>query len=729
MFGAEGGVLAALVAAGFGAFVTALGSGLALGLTLRALAARRGAHWAERARQAAAARQSVGTATFMTACMFATVYAARFAHGGVALASLTGCVLAGMPAAFVVERACVARPHTAGAWLRARTGLLLLLFPHLTATVVLALLVPYALGMGSVAGLLLAALVTLAAVRGVPLRLAQALGLARPGGPRLEALVAAAAAQAGVQAPRVVRLTLPSANAYAWPLPRVVGVTERALETLDDAELSVVLAHELAHLTESRAVAWARSAAAFSLVPLVLLRPLLASRHFLATGALLLGIVVVLRLVRTLAQRMEQRADRAGKHAEVEPGAYARALARLYEANAMPAVMPGRARAHPHLYDRLVAADVTPDWPRPAPPPLAASRIVAFVCVALALALVTFAGCAPAEAAQGARSVIVACGTAHGCDLASDGTVRCWGDGTRGQLGSGRFESSATPVPVPGLTEVTDLAAGGDTTCAVTRAGALWCWGQNHHGQLGDGTLADAATPRSVPGLPPVRRVSLGYAHTCALGVDGAAFCWGFNGTGAIAEDGARSIATPTRVFEGVDVASLVAGAVSTCVVDARGRATCAGDTATLPPGPREAVHALVLAAEWSCFAGDAGLRCFGLAPGGSRDTLPAEGALYAELDAAHASGSAFDHACVVTGDGRAHCLGKNEAGQLSGPMARGPEPVPVALPGPVTSVAVGFTHSCAVVGGRTFCWGDDTSGQLGTGDGVTSLDPMPIPR
>jgi serine/threonine-protein kinase len=59
--------------------------------------------------------------------------------------------------------------------------------------------------------------------------------------------------------------------------------------------------------------------------------------------------------------------------------------------------------------------------------------------------------------------------------------------------------------------------------------------------------------------------------------------------------------------------------------------------------------------------------------------------------------------------------------------MARSPLPVPIALPGPVTSVAVGFTHSCAVVGGRTFCWGDDAAGQLGTGEGITSLDPMPV--
>jgi hypothetical protein len=507
----------------------------------------------------------------------------------------------------------------------------------------------------------------------------------------------------------------------------MVGVTERALETLDDAELGVVLAHEVAHVAEPRAVAWARAIAPLALTPLVLLRPLLAGGRFLAPFALLFGIVAVLFAARALARRMELRADRAGKHAEVEPGAYARALARLYEANAVPAVMPGRARAHPHLYDRLVHAGVTPDWPRPAPPSLTASRIVAFFTVGLAVCIAFATGCAPAETQATGQTIAVACGAAHTCDLATVGTVRCWGDGARGQLGSGTFDSAPTPQRIPDLANVVDLAAGGDTTCAVTRAGELWCWGQNHHGQLGDGTLEARALPRRVEGLPPVRRVSLGYAHACALDVAGAAHCWGFNGTGTILPDGPRSIAAPTRVFADVTIASLVAGAVSTCAVDVRGTASCAGDAAALPPGPVEGVRGLVLTAEWSCFAQDEGLRCFGLQPGGSRERLPDAGAVLGALDVAWTSGGGFDHACVVTTNGAVHCLGKNDAGQLSGPMARGPLPVPVALPGAARGVAVGFAHTCAIVGAQTYCWGDDAAGQLGTGEGVTSLDPMPI--
>jgi hypothetical protein len=52
----------------------------------------------------------------------------------------------------------------------------------------------------------------------------------------------------------------------------------------------------------------------------------------------------------------------------VDKVVYAQALERLYEINQTPAVMPRRAtKIHPDLYDRMIAAGVTPDYPKPAP--------------------------------------------------------------------------------------------------------------------------------------------------------------------------------------------------------------------------------------------------------------------------------------------------------------------------------------------------------------------------
>lgn len=43
-----------------------------------------------------------------------------------------------------------------------------------------------------------------------------------------------------------------------------------------------------------------------------------------------------------------------------------RALTRLYQDNLVPAII-AKKHTHPDLYDRLLAAGVTPDFPKPAP--------------------------------------------------------------------------------------------------------------------------------------------------------------------------------------------------------------------------------------------------------------------------------------------------------------------------------------------------------------------------
>lgn len=70
--------------------------------------------------------------------------------------------------------------------------------------------------------------------------------------------------------------------------------------------------------------------------------------------------------IERLGHAMEIRADKIARTYEGEPGVYARALARIYEDNLVPAVTE-RLQTHPHLYDRLVSAGVTPDHPRPEP--------------------------------------------------------------------------------------------------------------------------------------------------------------------------------------------------------------------------------------------------------------------------------------------------------------------------------------------------------------------------
>jgi hypothetical protein len=47
----------------------------------------------------------------------------------------------------------------------------------------------------------------------------------------------------------------------------------------------------------------------------------------------------------------------------------------------MLAVMPRKRMPHPHLYDRLVIAGITPDFPRPKPPARWGSKVAMLLIV------------------------------------------------------------------------------------------------------------------------------------------------------------------------------------------------------------------------------------------------------------------------------------------------------------------------------------------------------------
>ena len=95
-------------------------------------------------------------------------------------------------------------------------------------------------------------------------------------------------------------------------------------------------------------------------------------------------------------------------------------------------------------------------------------------------------------------------------------------------------------------------------------------------------------------------------------------------------------------------------------------------------------------------------------------------------------------HTCGVTTSGAAFCWGSNSSGQLGGSAASQCETdyygsgVPcsttaVAVAGGLTFAAVsaGTSHTCGLTtGGAAYCWGDNAQGQLGNGSTTSSGTP-----
>jgi Zn-dependent protease with chaperone function len=198
--------------------------------------------------------------------------------------------------------------------------------------------------------------------------IASRLALVKPVPERVQAIIdqVAGKMQIAVRSAWTVRSS--NANALAIPHTRDLIFTERALAILPEDELAAVCAHELGHLAESKASQLLRFLASLFLLPWLFLRPLWVAFGPGALGILLVSTVILWWLIRWLGKRLEIRADAAALANQGEAGVYARALARLYEDNQTPAVLPERRQIHPNLYDRLLAAGVTPDYPRPAVP-------------------------------------------------------------------------------------------------------------------------------------------------------------------------------------------------------------------------------------------------------------------------------------------------------------------------------------------------------------------------
>ena len=94
-------------------------------------------------------------------------------------------------------------------------------------------------------------------------------------------------------------------------------------------------------------------------------------------------------------------------------------------------------------------------------------------------------------------------------------------------------------MTVPGLSNVEEVSAGFHTM-ARTTAGEVWAWGDGRFGAVGTGVVVEQLTPVKVPGLPPIGDIAAGGSHSLAMASDGTVWAWGWAESGQIG-DGAFS--------------------------------------------------------------------------------------------------------------------------------------------------------------------------------------------
>lgn len=339
-------------------------------------------HWTQRARLLADARGARTIQLWLIPALVCLVNASLVRHApwaGVLVSAVAGTLLGSYPMDRETLDGLGFRP-----WLREVFAALCYRLAGVGWVAVCALLMPQEFNLWT---LMLTALFWLgqyALMAGLLFQLLRLIGTIRPASPKLSALVDRANESVRAQIRRVEMLHVSAANALAHPLTGDVFFTPKTLQVLSDEEIVAVAAHELGHLKENRTTIASRVITSSMLFPFIFARPIYAEWGGQGLAVLACAGAGIFLFQRTVTRNAEPPADNAAITAQ--PATFAHALEKLHVANLAPAVSGHRyAATHPELYDRMIKAGVTPDYPRPKPP-----SGHSFTVVAMALLVVFF---------------------------------------------------------------------------------------------------------------------------------------------------------------------------------------------------------------------------------------------------------------------------------------------------------------------------------------------------
>lgn len=292
----------------------------------------------------------------------------------------------------------------------------------------------------------------------------------------------------------------------------------------------------------------------------------------------------------------------------------------------------------------------------------------------------------------------------------------CWGENGNGQLGINSTTDQSVPTAVytagvlSGLT-IKSIYAGYTHTCAIASNDAAYCWGLNNYGQLGDNSVTQRTAPVLVSGgltwkaLAPSHSYSARH-HTCGITSTNLAYCWGGNNYGQLGTNSTTQRQVPYAVYtsgvlSGKTILKIASGGDFSCVVANDNYAYCWGYNSNGQIGDNST-----------------STRTAPVAVNKTNGTSSLYNKVVSDISA-----GAY-HTCAYASDGKAHCWGLNDSGQL-GINSTSQKLVPNAviitgsLSGKtINSIQNGDSTTCVTATDNTaHCWGYNYYTQLGLGD------------
>ncbi len=288
-------------------------------------------------------------------------------------------------------------------------------------------------------------------------------------------------------------------------------------------------------------------------------------------------------------------------------------------------------------------------------------------------------------------------GGKHTCGVASIGLGLCWGQGSSGQLGDSTVRDSRSPTVVRKINQWSTMSAGLEHSCGLDNAGVAYCWGANGSGQVGDGTISNRRAPTAVTNGFTYTTIAAGGEHTCATAAS-ATWCWGENASGQLGDSTVSARRAPILVRTNQVFTRVVTGDAHSCGLTTTGAAYCWGDN----------------------FYGQLGNGNF------NNQRVPVAvlgGFTFAGIDAGGT------HTCALSATGAAFCWGRGQSGELGdSTVVNSSAPVLVRAPSGVSFMTglTGGQHTCGIaIDQLGWCWGENSSGQLG--DSTISSRTVPV--
>ncbi len=395
---------------------------------------------------------------------------------------------------------------------------------------------------------------------------------------------------------------------------------------------------------------------------------------------------------------------------------------------------PGAITVTANAYNTACPGVGTPGW---VAEPVQAT-VVAGVATQIPIVLRPLAqGSGAVTFSQAAIGIATAKQTSYA--VLADGSVRAWGANDTGQFGFASPTSSATPVVVPGVTNVTQVAAGDGFACALRSDHSMMCWGLDH-GEF------DGATPGTV--TPPV---AFPYARASQISAQGQQMGFVVNGSYGEFSDPQNAMfqflplptnPTPTTFI----AAGAASGGMAGCWITGQGKAYCVA-TPTLVLAPIGATQVFTgtetsdRPTSFECaLLIDGTVRCAGANAYGELGmgnttavTTPTQPIKlpFVSTMALSSGNVGMAHACAVASSGGyVFCMGNNSYGQLGNDTVAASSVYPTAVLGlsNITAIAAGQAHTCALDNeGAVHCWGQNDSGELGDGTIVTRYAPVSV--